>query len=75
MTLEETKINQTVIITDLLVQGSIRRRLLDLGILPNASIEPVYDSPSGQMRAYFVQGTMIALRDRESKQILVKERG
>ncbi len=75
MTLEDAPLGKPVIVTALLAQGSIRRRLLDLGILNDTIIEPVYDSPSGQMRAYFVKGTMIALRDSESKNILVKDRG
>lgn len=75
MTLEDAVPGKPVKVTELCVQGSMRRRLLDLGILKDTIIEPVFDSPSGHMRAYFVKGTMIALRDSESKNIRVKEWG
>lgn len=75
MTLQEARLNKKVIIKELRSQGSIRRRLLDLGILPNTEIEPIHTSPSGYMRAYFIKGTLIALRDSESSQIIVEQRG
>ena len=75
MTLQEVKLNTEAIIKELKVQGSIRRRLLDLGILPNTVIEPVHTSPSGYMRAYFIKGALIALRDSESSEIIVEQRG
>lgn len=75
MTLVDVPIKKKVIIRKLYSQGSIRRRLLDLGILPNTVIEPIHESPSGYMRAYFVKGTMIALRDSESKDIEVEGMG
>ena len=75
MTLEEAALGQRVQVCDLLIQDSMRRRLLDLGILYDTWIEPVYDSPSGHMRAYFVNGAVSALRDSESKRIQVRERG
>lgn len=75
MTLEEVAMGTSVRVAQLTHKGSIRRRLLDLGIMENTLIQPVLASPSHHMRAYFVKGTLIALREKESKQILVKERG
>lgn len=75
MTLEDVAIGKKAIITELKNSGSIRRRLLDLGIMPYTTIEPILSSPSGHMRSYFVKGTMIALRDDETKDIMVEERG
>lgn len=75
MTLEEVQIGEKAVISELLNTGTIRRRLLDLGIMPQSVIEPVLRSPSGHMRSYYVKGTMIALRDSETSKILVKEWG
>lgn len=75
MTLQEVELNTKVTIKELRSKGSIRRRLLDLGILPNTEIEPIHTSPSGNMRAYFIKGTSIALRDDESSDIIVEKRG
>ncbi len=71
MTLDNVPIRQAVTVRELRAQGSIRRRLLDLGITPGTKIEPIHTSPSGFMRAYFVKGTMIALRNSESREIWV----
>lgn len=75
MTLEEVAMGKRVWVTQLTHTGSIRRRLLDLGIIENTEIQPVLTSPSHHMRAYFVKGTLIALREGEGMQILVEERG
>ena len=72
MTLNDVPIAQQATVRELRSQGSIRRRLLDLGITPGTMNEPVHTSPSGSMRAYFVKGTMIALRDSESREIWVE---
>lgn len=72
MTLDEIPIAQQAIVQKLNSRGSMRRRLLDLGITPGTMVEPIHTSPSGGMRAYFVKGTMIALRDSESREILVE---
>lgn len=73
MTLDEVQLHRKVIIKELQNVGRIRRRLLDLGIMPESVIEPVLCSPSGHMRSYFIKGTMIALRDDESTKILVQD--
>lgn len=75
MTLEEVELGKCVWVAGLCNTGTIRRRLLDLGIMEHTAIQPVLSSPSHNMRAYFVKGTLIALRENESKQILVEERG
>ncbi|MCI9292566.1 MAG: ferrous iron transport protein A [Erysipelotrichaceae bacterium] len=75
MTLSEAKLHEQIVVMYLENEGSIRRRLMDLGILPDTVMEPVLASPSGHMRSYFVKGTMIALREQESDCIYVKKRG
>jgi ferrous iron transport protein A len=52
--------------------GSIRRRLLDLGLLPGTIIERIMDSPIGDPICYRVRGAMIALRAEDADQVLVR---
>ncbi|MDD3839013.1 MAG: FeoA family protein [Clostridia bacterium] len=52
--------------------GSQRRRLLDLGIIKDSKIMPVLKSPSGNPIAYEIRRTVIALRNEQSKNILVQ---
>lgn len=75
MTLDDVAVGKKATVVSLGNSGSIRRRLLDLGIMEQTQIQPVLSSCSRHMRAYFVKGTLIALRTSESSLIQVEERG
>lgn len=49
-----------------------RRRLLDLGLIPDTIVESIRKSPSGDPIAYEIRGAVIALRSEESSKIMVK---
>ncbi len=68
----ELGVGQYATVQKILTFGSMRRRLQDLGIIPGTKIECVLKNPSGDPVAYFVRGAMIALRNRDSKGILVQ---
>lgn len=55
-----------------LADGSMRRRLLDLGLIEGTCITCLQKSPSGDPTAYFVRGTVIALRAGDAAHILVE---
>ncbi len=46
ITLNKLNINTCGQIEDLVCGGSLRRRLLDLGLVKNTKIKPVFKSPS-----------------------------
>lgn len=52
--------------------GPLKRRLLDLGIVKNTKITPVFKSPSGDPTAFEIRGTLIALRKEDTSLIKVK---
>jgi DtxR family Mn-dependent transcriptional regulator len=56
------------------VQGSQRRRLLDLGVLPGTAISAEIRSPSGDPVAYRIRGALIALRRPQAEDIYVRRR-
>ena len=58
-------------VVDLNLDGLIRRRVLDLGIVPGTVLQCVGTAPSGDPIAYFVRGTVIALRSEDAKSIRV----
>jgi ferrous iron transport protein A len=60
---------QLIQITQILVEGLMRRRLLDLGFVPGAIVEVVRKSPLGDPIAFRVSQTLIALRMEESQKI------
>ncbi|MCI8599145.1 MAG: ferrous iron transport protein A [Lachnospiraceae bacterium] len=51
--------------------GSIRRRLLDLGLTEHTQIQCVGKSPSGDPAAFLIRGAVIAIRAIDGKDILV----
>lgn len=51
--------------------GSIKRRLLDLGLVKGTKIVPVLVSPSKDPRAFFVRGSTIAIRKEEAEKIKI----
>lgn len=54
-----------------LTVGRMRRRLLDLGLTPGASVKCLGRSPVGDPSAYLIRGAVIAIRACDSSQILV----
>lgn len=53
-------------------KGSIRRRLLDIGLTENTVVECVGRSPAGDPKAYKIRGAVIAIRSEDSKNIIVE---
>lgn len=56
----------------LIAQGIARRRMLDLGLIYDTTVESLRRSPSGDPIAYQIRGTVIALRSEEASKILVE---
>lgn len=73
MNLNELPLNTVGIIDELNCNGNTRRRLLDLGLVKGTKITPVFKSPSGDPTAYEIRKTLIALRKKDSKLIILKE--
>ena len=64
-------VGQKAVVASLAADGSLRRRMLDLGLIADTPIEPLYKSPSGNPVAYLIRGAVIALRSDVSSQIFV----
>ncbi len=60
-------------VSSLCAQGSMRRRLQDLGVIPGAAVECLARSPLKDPCAYLIQGAVIALRNADAASILVRE--
>lgn len=60
-------------IVSLELSGLLRRRILDLGIVPGTLIRCIRRGPSGDPTAYLVRETLIALRSEDAAQILVRK--
>lgn len=53
--------------------GSIRRRLLDIGLIPGVVVTATFISPFNDPVAYKIRNSLIAIRKKDSKNILVEE--
>lgn len=70
-TLKDLKIGQRAKVKQLLSIGSIRRRLLDIGLIEGTEVECLHKSPAGDPVAYLIRGAVIALRSEDSSNIII----
>lgn len=52
--------------------GLLRRRLLDLGLVPGTLVEAVMASPWGDPVAYRVRGSLLAIRREDARRIEIQ---
>lgn len=69
--LNDIKPGQTAKIKELLSMGSIRRRLLDIGLIENTEVECLGRSPGGDPSAFLIRGAVIAIRSEDCSNILI----
>ena len=69
----DIKPGQRARVVKLTAKGSMRRRLLDLGLVGGTLVECLGESPSGDPRAYLIRGAVIAIRSRDCRDILVRK--
>lgn len=72
LTLNELKMGKNATVVSLLFEGNERRRMLDLGMIKGTDIEAVQKSPAGDPVAYFIRGTLIAIRSEDAEKCLVE---
>ena len=72
ISLDQLQPGQSARIEKILCSGSLRRRFLDLGLSPRADVACVGYSPSGDPHAFLIRGAVIAIRNRDSQNILAK---
>jgi len=60
--LADLKPGMSAYVAGISTNGLLRRRLLDLGFVPGAGVEAVFESPAGDPIVYLVRGAKIALR-------------
>lgn len=69
--LSDIQPGQRAKVTSIQSSESMRRRLLDLGLIKGTVVECLGRSPCGDPSAYLIRGAAIALRAEDSKNILV----
>lgn len=62
---------QRATVRSLLSSGSMRRRLLDIGLIENTDVECLGRSPGGDPTAFLIRGAVIAIRSEDCGNILI----
>ena len=69
--LTKLELNTPGFIKEINCNRSIKRRLLDLGLIPNTKIVPVLKSVSGDPIAYEIRNIILAIRKQDAEKIIV----
>lgn len=72
--LTELPLGEHAVILEVRGRGALRKRLLDMGVIPGAEIGVVRVAPLGDPVEYQVKGYRLSLRRSEAEQILVSGR-
>lgn len=72
MTLKDINEGSTCIIKKINTTGTMRRRLMDIGMIEGTKVECVLKSPSGDSLAYLIRGAVIALRNEDSSKVMIE---
>ena len=73
--MRELRPGESGVVRRLLLNGSMRRRLLDLGLVEGTEVECLGRSPGGDPSAYLVRGAVIAIRAEDGRKVLIERRG
>ena len=65
--LNDLQPGQQAIVQELRSTGSIRRRLLDMGLIRNTVVQCLGRSPGGDPSAFLIRGAVIAIRAADSQ--------
>ena len=57
---------QSALVSRVDAEPSMRRRLLDIGLIPGTRVTCTAVSPAGDPAAYLIRGAVIALRGRDA---------
>ncbi len=63
---------ETARVAEIRVEGALRRRLFDLGLIPDTLVSCRFIAPAGSPMAFTVRGAVIALRRRDAREIFVE---
>ena len=70
--LSDTSLGSSCIVKKINLDGSIKRRLLDIGLIEGTRVENVLVSPAGDPMAFLIRGAVIALRNDDTRNIVVE---
>lgn len=74
MPLTKLELDCVGIIKEINCRNNIKRRLLDLGLIPNTFITPITQSIAGDPIAYEIRNIILAIRKQDAEKIIVEKK-
>ncbi len=71
-TLKEILPGDFAAVKEIITDGDMRRRLLDIGLTPGTRVECIGKSPGGDPKAFLIRGAVIAIRAEDAAGIIVE---
>lgn len=65
-------VGENAVVEQLTIHGSMRRRMLDIGLCDGTTVKCVGKSPMGDPSAYLIRGAVIAIRGCDSCGVIVR---
>ena len=72
ISLSKVNLNKEYVIIKILLDDNIKQRIYDLGLIENTIIKAVYKSPFNDPVAYLVRGAIVAIRNKDADNIIVR---
>lgn len=72
MTLRDLQVGEQGVVESIGEKGPIRRRIMDMGITPGASVKVIKVAPLGDPIEINIRGYELSLRKDEASQIVIK---
>ena len=66
LSLDTLRVGQSARVSHIEAEPAMRRRLLELGLVPGTRVTCTAVSPAGDPAAYLIRGAVIALRRRDA---------
>ena len=71
--LNDLQMGEVGVITSLMAQGGIKRRLLDIGLVDDTEVQCILNSPSQDPKAFLFWVAVIALRNEDCQNVLIRK--
>ena len=69
--LTNLNIGSSAKVKKILLNGDMRRRLQDIGLVNGTTVQNVLESPSGGLTAYLIRNSIMAIRKEDADQVIV----
>ncbi len=73
ITLNDISYSEKAKIKEINIEPSMKRRLIDLGLIEDTVVECVGKSPMGDPKAFLIRGAVIAIRSDDSSKIIIEK--